>query len=105
MIAFMLYHPRMETFNAAVNCIAGGIDPLITHTAVPGNQSAQTRNREATFPSLFLFGIQNRNPGIDQYRQRNRFGVGIAGIRRKTKNDDAQTHTYLRRRQTCTIQR
>ena len=77
MVAFVLNHPRMEAFDAAIDGIAARIEAGVPEGADARHPSAQPRHAEATLP-VFLFrvaqGLQDR---IDQHRARYRWRFRI----------------------------
>src|SRR5215469_16105631 len=67
-VDFMLHDTRVKALDRAVDRRTGGIEPLVTQPPVTRHEAAHAGDRETSFPSLLLLGIERRQQRIDEHR-------------------------------------
>ena len=99
-IAFVLDDARMKALRLTIDLPAVRIQSAIADTSIAGNQAAHAGHAQAPLPIRIHFFPGGRDFRVDQDRQRNRRGIGIAGVLVDPEDHDAKRHTDLKRGQT-----
>jgi hypothetical protein len=63
MIALVLHYPRVKVLRLALETAAIGIEAAIANAPIPGHDTAQPGNTEATFPSIHHLFIERLDLG------------------------------------------
>ncbi len=100
MIALVLDDPRVQPLDGAVDGLALGREAAIAHPLETRHQAAQSGNRQAPVPAVLAPVVERLDHRVDQHRERREVVIAVLlALARRVKDDHAQVHVNLRRRQ------
>jgi hypothetical protein len=103
MVAFVLDNPGVEAFRLPIDRIAVGIKAPIADASNPGDQSAHTRDAQATLPAVFFVRGERGDFRVHKHGGGHGRGIRIPWSVLDAKHHDPQRDTDLNRRQSGAV--